>query len=170
MVPYTDVFDTAEMADQIPYSLRTSRFDTNVSSNADWYMASRQLGVYGLLNEYAAYCWGVSNEMKMAAYYGSDPGSMTNTYVAHMEFRYYILMYMLYARDNYPAVYRGIMNNTSFLTSFADIDSTFSQLEELYRTQKMFLSMSSFDAEYRALQDAISEPEYQEMLRLLTGA
>ena len=167
LVNYTKVFDTAEMADQIPAGLQSYRYDTYVSSQANVYMASRQFGVYGLLDEYAAYCWGMNNDLKMEAYFGSNPNSYSNTYVAFAEFRYYILSYMLYAKEHYSDIYQGIMENTALLRAFSSIDARFEQLAEQYRAAKPGISRSSFDSEYQALTAAVSAPEYQEMLRLM---
>ena len=166
-VYYTDVYDTAEVADKFPAELQTFRYDTYVSSDADYYMASRQQGVYGLMNEFAAYCWGLNNDIKMEAYYGSNPYGYTNTYVAFAEFHYYILSYMIYAKDNYPAIYNDIMANDNLRKSFTIIDNKFQQLAEQYRASRPYISGSSFDKEYQALMNACSAAEYQEMLRLL---
>ena len=167
LVNYTKVYDTAEMADQIPAELQSFRYNTYVSSSADVYVSSRQYGIYGLLNEYAAYCWGMNNDLRMEAYFGSNPNSYSNTYVAFAEFRYYILSYMLYAREHYSSVYQGIMENTELLRAFSVIDAKFEKLAEQYRANKPSISRSSFDASYQALTAAISAPEYQEMLRLM---
>ena len=166
-VSFTDVFDTAEMAAEIPEGLRTFRYDDYVSPDAEPAMASRQFGPYGLLNEYAAYCWGMNNDLRTADYFGDSPYSTTNTYVAFMEFRFYILRYMLYAKEHHPAVYQGVLNNASFREAFSAIDATFAPLVEAYRASKPYLSQGRFDQEYQALAAVVDTPEYQEMLRLL---
>ncbi len=166
-VTYTDVYDTAEVADTFPAELQTFRYDTYVSSDAEYNMASRQQGIYGLMNEFAAYCWGMNNDIKMEAYFGSSQYGFTNTYVAFAEFHYYILSYMIYAKENYPAVYNGIMANDNLRKSFKIIDNKFQQLAEQYRSARPFITGSSFDKEYQALMNASSTAKYTEMLKLL---
>ncbi len=60
-VPFTDVFPSSEMNETIPESLRTYRFNTYL--NGDPAQASSQFGVYGLLDEFTAYCWGTGTTM-----------------------------------------------------------------------------------------------------------
>ena len=163
LVPYTDVFDTAEAADLFPESLRTFRYDDYVSSNAEPLMASRQFGVYGLLNEYAAYCWGMNNYLKLSSFFDNYKGWGSNVYISFTEFRFYILSYMLYAREQYPAVYQGIMDNSAFLRAFSAVDTQFELETAQYRTMLPLY----FDDEYLVLLDALAAPEYQEMLALM---
>lgn len=49
-----------------------------------------------------------------------------NDRLAYAEFRYYILTYMLYAKDKHPDVYQGIVNNQEFKNAFKSVDNCFS--------------------------------------------
>lgn len=138
-VPYTTVYNTLEMADSVPLELRTGRYDLYVGTPYD-NLGSQVNGVYGLFNEYAAYYWGTSSALELYDYYmdqDATPEQWMNyvfdiigTWGAYSEFRYFMLHYMLYARDNYPDVYNGIMANGEFREAFTIIDNNHLQLKE----------------------------------------
>lgn len=48
--------------------------------------------------------------------------------LAYAEFRYYILSYLLYAKEHYPQVYNGILQNENFRTAYLTIDSTYAKV------------------------------------------
>lgn len=133
-VKYTDVFNSQQMASSVPEKLRTSRFATYVSE-PDPYLSSDVDGVYGLLNEFTAYCWGMNNTVSLYNYYkksGSDLATWdsfindgANGRQAYAEFNYYILHYLYYAKQHYPAVYKQIMKNTSFKKAYKFIEKKF---------------------------------------------
>lgn len=169
-VNHTSVYDSQEMIETIPEELQsTSRFDTYVGPSADEYMGSRQEGVYGLLNEYTAYCWGNNDELKTYDYQEQHGGSMmkmTDELLSRAEFRYYILHYMVYARDHHPDVYQGILGNDNFRLAFTSVDNKFTSVaEELL--EKMSGSRLFWKSDYDALMEEMEKPEYQEMLELL---
>ena len=167
-VPLTDVYDSIEMVSIIPEDLQnTSRFDTYVNTD-NVYMASRQEGVYGLFNEFTAYCWGMNNINQMAVYKAdnsiSDP-YINNNYVAYAEFRYYILTYLIYAQTNYPAVYSGIIGNSTFCRAFVSVESTFLNAVNVYRSTHG--NYVSFDTEYNKLMSAMNASQYTSMMATL---
>ena len=136
----TNVFNTLEMAATVPQYLRSGRYDLYVGSPYAGDLSAQVEGVYGLLNEYAAYYWGTRSALKLYDYYMDQNATpqqwldyvmeVTGTWGAYAEFRYFILQYMLYARDNYPAVYNGILSNRDFLEAFTIIDNKHLQLKE----------------------------------------
>ena len=160
-VEVTDVFPSSEMTDSIPDSLKTRRFD--IYLNGDPSQISVQLGVYGLLDEFAAYCWGCGNEIRQKDYRRENRLTIwhTNQFLAYAEFRYYILHYMLYARANHPDIYQAIMANASFREAFAAIDSRFAGYAEK-------LKNSSYIGSWNVLMEELAKPDYQNMAALLT--
>ena len=160
LVSMTDVFPSSEMVESIPESLRTYRFDTYV--DGDPVTGSIQFGPYGMLDEFAAYCWGVHNDIQQVAFRKANNLSIryTNSFLAYAEFRYYILHYMLYAKDNYPTVYSGILNNSSFRQAFNTIDNLFAVYAD---KQKSSYFMSSWNV----LMQEMSKTEYVNMANLL---
>ena len=164
-VNLTNTFASSEMVSTIPASLRTFRFDTYV--NGDLVMASNQFGPYGLLDEFTAYCWGMHNQVAVRDYMRENRirELYDNNYVAYAEFRYYILHYMLYAREHYPEVYQEILNNTSFRRAFTTIDGIFRGLIEQARSKHMIGSYH--EKNYNALMAEMQKAEYTEMASLL---
>lgn len=144
---YTDTYDSHEMAADVPESLRTFRFDTYVG-NPDANMASDIDGVYGLLNEFTAYCWGMNTSVSLYPYYQAEANTeddwrsylneLENGKMAYAEFNFYILKYLEYAQQNYPDVYTGIMANENFLQAYTTIEQKYRSLTEQaerYRTE-----------------------------------
>jgi hypothetical protein len=166
-VPLTNVYDTAEMADTIPEALRTVRYDEYVSSEAHPLQSSRSDGVYGLLNEYVSYCWQLNNHTKLIRFRGESIALQWGSYLNYMEFRYYILSYLLYAREHYPEIYEEIMGNAAFCRAFTTIDGLFAGFVQDYLAAKRNPTPS---AAYRALEEACSAPEYQDLLALLAAS
>ena len=164
----TPVFDSKEMIGTIPQSLRTFRFDTYLGSTAPANMASRCEGPYGLLDEYNAYCWGTNNELKTFDYcMRSGKRAWSNSWLAQAEFRYYILRYMLYARDYHPDVYQGILNNYSFRQAFTMVDTRFEAVVRELHQKLPDYAIQFAKGEYDALMAEMEKPEYQEMRALL---
>lgn len=127
IVDFTKIFKTVEMVRSVPKRCRTTRFPTYVSKPVP-NLASNVQGIYGLLNEFSAYHWGMNNNIHMFAYYDrfADAMNTWNSFVAdgasnrlaYAEFKYYILHYLYYAKQHHPLVYRQIMSNKKFRTAY----------------------------------------------------
>lgn len=138
-VTYTEIFDSSEMAAQVPAELQTFRFD-NYVGNPDVNMASDIDGIYGLLNEFTAYCWDLNNTVCLYDYYKAEANSnedwlsyinlIDNGRMAYAEFNYYILNYLAYAQENHPDVYDGIVSNESFTSAYLTIENKYRSLIE----------------------------------------
>lgn len=163
-VHYTATFKTEEMSRQLPESLRTSRYRTYVSEGAT--ASANQNGVYGLLNEYTAYCWGTNDRVKTFDYAdGKHDNRYSNEFVSYAEFRFWILSYMLYARENHPDVYQGILDNDAFRLAFTTVDAKFTQvIEEYFALGRI---SHDFRVEYDKLATVMERAEYVEMAALL---
>ena len=66
-VPQTETYLSEEMAVQIPEELRTFRYDTYVGKGA--VVSANKRGIYGLMNEFTAYCWDTITNNSMYEYY-----------------------------------------------------------------------------------------------------
>ncbi len=153
-VPTTDIFPSSEMVGTIPESLKTFRFDTYI--DGDPLMGSIQYGVYGMLDEFTAYCWGNQDDILQENFrseIGRQMTSFSNSFLAYAEFRYYILHYMLYAREHYPDVYADILDNDLFRQAFSTVDRKFAGFAE---KQKNIYSIE----DWNALMDEMAKPEY----------
>ncbi len=161
-VTFTDIFPSSELVDTIPESLRTDRFGTYINGDAN--TSSIQHGPYGMLNEFTAYCWGIHNTIKQQGF--RQEHNLLNLYrysddfVSYAEFRYYILHYMLYAKEHYPTVYSDILANDNFRKAFATIDNLFAGFAE---SQKNYVFLD----QWNALMNEMEKTEYMKMANLL---
>ena len=170
-VPFTEVYDSREMVASIPDSLRTSRFNTYINTDNET-TSSRQHGIYGILNEFAAYCWGTNTSLRLVPYAeqnGLSDMTRSNVYVAYAEFRYYTLQYLLYARDFYPEIYDGIINNSTYVSVVRTIENTYQGFAEKWRSSSSSL-FYQFENEYLALMNEMVKPDYVELANFLFGS
>ena len=123
------VYDTVKMAREIPEELRTFRYDDYIGEKALKDMTSRKQGAYGLLDEYIAYSWGMNAVVKMYAYLDdadADPDIWKDSYlesgysnmIAQAEFDFWILRYLIYAKENEPSVYKATLKNKDFIRAY----------------------------------------------------
>lgn len=198
IVDYTPVFSSRETASSVPEELRTFRYD--YIAGDDEKLSSQVNGPYGLLNELTAYYWGTNTSVKLFDYYKTQSPTIdewfdcitaaTSSYYAYAEFRFFILHYLLYARDNHPEVYQDILSNDNFRLAFTTIDKKFEKLvEQMFsgiEEIKEIVSRSGvsvkesndtlwfgnsgygiFTEDYHLLMSEMEKSEYQEMLDLL---
>lgn len=163
IVQETQTFNSDEMSVLIPDSLRTFRFHEYLGSAAASNQGSRVQGVYGLLDEFTAYYWGANNTFNVATgYKGLDRSqalSGMNDCLPYAEFRFYILRYMLYAKEHYPDIYQGILENSEFRSAFSTIDSLYSNLIQSCG--------GCTYSDYLTLTTEMQKPEYVQMAALL---
>lgn len=136
LVPETTVFPTSDAVSTIPSSMHTYRYDTYVSSGSQ--LTSNVDGVYGLLNEFAAYYWGDHAANAMYAYCEQNATGepdwvyyttcFINARDAYAEFYYWTLVYLNYARLNHPDIYAEIINNSAYTTTFNEFRQKYEQL------------------------------------------
>lgn len=142
IVPFTKIYYTKKMAKSIPKRCRTMRYNTYVA-NPTPYLSSNTEGVYGLLNEFSAYSWGMNNTICLFDYYKNFPLEMNtwhnfinagaNDRLAYAEFKYYILHYIYYAKKHYPKIYKKIMNNKKFRKAYRKTEKRFAGLIKKYK-------------------------------------
>ncbi len=130
------LFETSEVFEDLDPSLKTGRFNQYVSKTS---VASANLyGVYGLINEFTAYYWGLNTMFSLMDYYKEYDtdntgwkeyaSSLANNMNAFAEFRYWILSYMLYAKDKHPKTYKAILNDKEFCTAYTVMNEKFLNL------------------------------------------
>lgn len=175
IVEMTPGFDSKEIVPEVPEELRTYRFDTYIDTDDDL-MASRQHGVYGLLNEFTAYCWGNNNTDMLyrfmvekrfgSPYLSHDPGGWheVGNYFSYAEFRYYILKYILYAKEHYLGVYDAILANDSFRKAFTAIDTKFKSVVDFYREH---FNIGAYENQYQVLMAEMEKEEYTQLVERL---
>lgn len=137
LVKHTDVYETKEINSIFPEKLKTSRYATYVYPS-EKIMGSQQSGCYGLLDELNAYYWGTRTSYDFYNYFKNKSNTQQGwsnffsdfygTSYAYLEFKSYILYYLLYAKDNHKDIYDGIMANKDFLEAFQKVDDNWSKL------------------------------------------
>ena len=129
LVPVGKLYITNKMVDSIPDELRTFRF--SYVNSTDPHLGSQQEGAYGLMDEMNAYWIGTQTSADMLplmeAKAANAPwehyfSSVTGTLYGILEFRFFVLRYLLFAQQHESAVYQDILANTAFRQAFAALD------------------------------------------------
>lgn len=139
-VTETQTFKTAEAASGIPERYRTFRYDRYVSDSAT--VTANTNGVYGLLNEFSAYYWGMHASWSLYPYlqqnvstydgYTSFVSSYENGRDAYAEFYYWTLVYLEYARKHQPQIYQEILSNQAYVKTFTGMRAKYQRLIKAY--------------------------------------
>jgi len=119
---HTAYYDSQKITEILPANkFSGSRYDKYITGDPS--SASRQDGIYGLLNEYHAYFHGAYfvNNMHKA---GVEK-SYANEYTAFAEFTLFILKYLDYAKKNQPNVYKSNMKQKELMETFVRIHDRF---------------------------------------------
>lgn len=133
------------------------RYETYVGKGS--YVSANQSGIFGLMDEYSAYCNGVrfclvsartALAKKDTAMAKAFIRQATGTYFAHYEFRLFTAWYLHYASQEYPDQYAELQKNQNLRVTFTLLDDEFRQtildLNSLDKTMKG--SSWSFSKEY----------------------
>jgi hypothetical protein len=139
LVKLTPTFPSKELEKVIPKNLQTFRFDTYIQGTS----STQQHGIYGLLDEMNAYYIGTKTSFLLYDYFANELKTegkgwfdymqeVDGTLYAYMEFKFYILKYLLYAQKQKPQIYQGIMANSEFKKAFLKIDQNFAKLATDY--------------------------------------
>ena len=139
-VSETNLFKTETVTKNLPKQYRTFRYDTYVSKGSS--VSANQNGVYGLLNEFSAYYWGMHVDYALYPYYDANVKSgagwhhFENSYInnrdAYAEFYYWTLVYLEFARVKKPKVYKDIMNNKNYIITFDKMQKAYVSLMKKY--------------------------------------
>ena len=160
-VKQTNVFHTDLATRHIAKKYRTFRYKTYVKKGVK--LTSNVDAVYGLLNEFSAYYWGMHTMeslypyLKQESVSTSDWTSFISSYCnnknAYAEFYYYTLVYLDYAKRQKPSVYKKIMTNKNFVTTFYTTQQQYEKLIKQYEKDLNALSKkyngSSFKKNYK---------------------
>lgn len=167
----TKIYESNEMAESVPEKLRLDRYDIYVGSLSD-NVGANVYGVYGLLDEFTSYNWGMNNTVSLFPYFQEFPVTM-NTWkeyihsgssnrLAYGEFKYFILHYLYYAQENYPGVYNEIINNREFAKAYVTIENIFSNnIIEFEKGLKEIVKKGDFK-ESKSLKKHVEKGYYKE--------
>lgn len=202
LITETETFPSRKLAEVIPEALKTFRFKTYIKSKNP-ILSTQQSGIYGLLNEFSAYYHGTRTSYHTFKYYVNKSETSNQDYLdylsdvnstrnAHMEFKYYILQYLIYAKKHNREVYHGVVSNNEFKEAFQKIDALFFQLQQDYSNRRREIAdiltekgirvhydddidwigtsgVGSFRNEYNTLKNELEKEPYINMLKALTG-
>ena len=120
LVEVTPFFPTRAIDASAPPELQaTSRYQLYVLSPSPD-QGTQQDGIYGLLDEWEAYYWTLRTDVSLLSYYERQKevsmedvvyvvSRVDDWYHAYLEFKCFMLQYLLYARAHAPEAYQGIM-------------------------------------------------------------
>ncbi len=132
VVPITDLFLTAEMDATFPADARTFRYGEYVTPD-DPSLGSQVYGIYGLLDELAAYYQDSKTTLDLWPWVRDEApadGHVVLNYLVllddlpmpHAEFVLYILHYLVHAKEHAPEIYDAILANQAFREAFVAVD------------------------------------------------
>lgn len=172
------VYMTNEISQFIPSSMRYDRYGTYIGEGIDETVAASQHGIYGLLDEYNAYGWGLNNNLCMYNYLKDLKGK---TYAkkwlqnngsynigAYAEFKYWIYLYLLHAKEEYPDLYADIANNKEFIDAYQAIDGRFTASVKKY--VKLTGSYGFDSTYYKKVIKELKKSKYNEVRAVLKGS
>ncbi|MDO5156853.1 MAG: hypothetical protein Q4D51_12905 [Eubacteriales bacterium] len=158
-VPMTDYFLTTQMDAEIPAILKDRVYEIYLSSDPS--SDSVRSGIYGLLNEFAAYEMGFHTQVELYAYYSSQSyeleawkdyiGGCISDRNTFLKFKYYILLYLDYAKSYEPEIYQQLLANDTLLEAIRDIDSQYQKdaqqfMESIPKTIQILQSQGEYYA------------------------
>ena len=202
LITETETFPSREIAELIPDELKTFRFNTYIKSKNP-ILGTQQSGVYGLLDEFSAYYHGTYTSFNTFEFY-TDKETTTNrdyldylsdvnsTRNAYMEFKYYILRYLIFAKMHHREVYNGVISNEQFKEAFLKIDNKFSRLLDDYADRKKEIAtllgskdisirfdeefdwignsgVGNFMDEYNVIKTELEKEPFVRMFKIITG-
>ncbi len=154
---HADVFNARELNKFVPkdYQKIIFRYGTYVGDpKKGFWVSSQYNGVYGMVDEFAAYYHGTKARLELYDYYKKRSNEfkkeqewinyLTNisaNYYAYYEFKLFISWYLQYAQLHHPKTYTQLMNDTKLRLAYTLVDDEFSALiEEYYAIQKKVIS------------------------------
>ena len=119
----------------IPEEKRTFRWKTYLLSRH----SADTTGISGLLDEYNAYYWSNKVTYDLYNYYRNEQPQTAKIwgnwiekiaayYFSYVEFRYWILMYLQYAKKHVPKIFQSLLKDKHLRVAFTRIDDDFSEL------------------------------------------
>lgn len=144
------VYNAIKLNSFVPKDLQKKifRYDTYVGGPKKiFWVSSQSSGIYGMVNEFAAYYHGTKASMELFEHYfkicdGFEDeicwldyvGGIASTSAAYYEFKLFISWYLQFAKKKYPSVFESCMNNIPLRLAYTLIDDLFGQLVNDYYT------------------------------------
>lgn len=150
-----DYYPSLLLDEVIPEGLRTFRYKTYIKGNS----STQQSGVSGLLDEFNSYMHTLKTIWQIRPAYMNLSKSPQDGYLewlqdessyweSYYEFRYFILEYFLFAKNNKPEIYQQLRKEISFSDVFNSISEEFFRYITLYK-KEVNEEMLKFPEEYQ---------------------
>ena len=160
----TETFPAIETVPEFPERLRTFRFGSYINTQ-NTIQSTQIQGIYGLLDEMNSYYQGTKAAFDLLGYYekkGKNAdwhdyfGEVNSTYYGCLEFRLYILKYLIFAKKYHPDIYQGLLNNKALCWTFLEVDRNISDLLQAYANVKPVLFKRLKGYGWSVYEDAIN--------------
>jgi hypothetical protein len=202
-VRITKIFPSSELGNVVEDDFQTERFATYVFPSRA-IMGTQVHGVYGLLDEFHAYYHGTKAIYDLKPFFETEVKQTSanwivyfkniySTYYAYAEFRYFILKYLIYAKQTQPDVYERIMENKEFKDAFLKTDKAYATLISEFNANKTIILKNlkakgivvtdkedgitldkyfamSFKETYDFFMEAMKEQEFTDMMAALSAS
>lgn len=149
-VRVTKTFPSTELINVIPANLQNFYFEPYIDGNP--MVITQVYGVYGLLDEFHSYYHDFMTHRKFEK--GVRGRFISRT--AFVEFKYFILTYLLHAKEKHPEIYKGIMRNNEFMKVFISVHDKFQAAVDQYQAKELNLlkeeRLKSFEAKKEKLE------------------
>jgi hypothetical protein len=195
-------FPSREMAPSIPERLRTFRFPDYIDTG-ETLQSTQNAGIFGLLDEFNSYTHGTRAAFDLLAYYEQKGAKadwhdfftgVNSTYYGSLEFRFFILKYLLFAEKAHPDIYNQLMDRKDLLYTLVEVDINQAELMRSYFAAKPLIykrlrgygwevsedegsltigaggrrvSHMNFLNVYNLLDAEMKKPEYQALMRTI---
>jgi hypothetical protein len=137
-------FPLRKISPKISTELKTFRFDTYVEGNS----STQNNGLLGLLGEFNAYSHSMATSYYLKKSYMSLSSSELRNYIdwrsamssyvqSYYEFKYFLLQYLLFAKENEFILYDDIKNDIELSKAISVINNDFLKLIDLYNLEDL---------------------------------
>jgi hypothetical protein len=147
LVAASEVYNSNKLNKFVPDTLKKQimRYNEYIGKKQVLLSAQKE-GVLGLIEEFNAYYLGTKACFELYDYYrkNHDPEyknhgvwikyvqNIGKTHHAYYEFKLFISWYLQYAKEKYPEIYEGLMNDKRLRVVYTLIDNEFGQLQKDY--------------------------------------
>jgi hypothetical protein len=159
VVNNTDVIKSHIMAKSVPSQYRGAYFKKTLQSR-DNELGSQKFGIYGLLDEFNSFYYAMRVTIDLLDLYEEEFklkvdkwlnffGRTEMIYSSYVEYKIYLLEYLLYCKENKPKIYAKIISNEDFKEAFYQIDKNWAialnEYEDFKSEVKSYFSDNKID-------------------------
>ncbi len=166
-VPFTRLFPAKEFFEEIPELIKDNSIYA-IPYVLEEFSFAQTVGVFALLDEFNAYGHDAQVHLDLLpayknVYQKTSDIQVISNYVVDFEnaipsyyhFKYFILKYIDFARENHSLDYQYIQSNTQFWEAFNRVDVNFSntleQYVDLIESDTLLMKHSSYDSIFEVL-------------------